>query len=327
MSRTVLVTGAGGFVGSAVLRLLATEVSRGGAVFPDGTPVESVVGLLRPGGSHARLEAVEPHAGWTLVETDLTDLAATREVVARLRPRAVLHLALEGKVHEPLTEERRYRLAIAPLESLVGALGEAGGRRFVHTGSAWVLRGGKGLDETAPVDPATPYAETKAREDRRLPEVAGAVDVRWINLRLFNIFGRYEPRSRLLPHLVRRLSRGRPAELSDGRMVRDFNDVDDMARAYLLALRAPGDACDRVYHIGSGRGTSVREFAGMVAKVTGNRDLIRFGARETPDRHMTHLVADPGRARRLGWSVPAPLEERVRRATRWWLSREEGGRG
>lgn len=322
VSRSVLVTGAGGFVGSAVLRLLAERVRDGTAVLWDGSAVERAVGLLRPGGDRSRLAPLDEHAGWRLVEADLLDARATREAIRSVRPAAILHLALESEVHEETSEARRRRLAIAPLDTLVLGLGEGEDRRFVHTGSAWVLGPGEALDETAPVEPEGPYALAKAWEARRLPEVAGDAGVRWINLRLFNIFGRYEPETRLLPYLVQRLSRGLRAELSDGDQVRDFNDVDDMARAYLLALDAPDDAWDRIYHVGSGRGTSVRRFAEMVADVTGHAEKIRYGRRSAPDRHMDRLVADPGLARRrLGWSVAAPLEERVARAARWWLER------
>lgn len=324
MSSTVLVTGAGGFVGSAVFRLLARRIRDGGAVFDDGEEVERVVGVLRPGGSRSRLEELERRPGWSVAETDLTDTDATRELVRRVSPRAVLHLALEQAAHEELSDEERHRLAVAPLEALVGALGECGGRRFVHTGSAWVLGAGDRLDESAPLDPVLPYSRTKALEARRLPEAAEDAGVAWVNLRLFNMFGRYESPSRLLPYLVRRLSRGQPAELADGDLVRDFNDVEDMARAFLLALRAPDADCGRVYHIGSGRGTRVRDFAGMVADVVGDGGELRWGSREAPDAHLDRLVADPGLARRrLGWSVPAPLEDRVRRAAEWWLTRTE----
>ncbi len=322
VSRPLLVTGAGGFVGSAVFRALARRVGRGGVPLAGGGRATRVVGVLRPGGSRARLDELEAHEGWELAEVDLTDLLAARSLVERLRPRAILHLALEGAVHDPMPDDRLERLVIAPLETLVDALAAVDGDRFVHTGSAWVLPPGTDLDESAPLEPVTPYATAKAREDRRLLELGRETGVPWINLRLFNVFGRYEPASRLLPYLVDRLSRSRPAELSDGDRVRDFNDVDDMARAYLLALRAGEEACGRVYHVGSGRGTTVRQFAAMVADVTGNRDLIRFGGRTTADEHMDRLVADPGRARReLGWRVPAPLEERVRAAAEWWASR------
>ena len=74
--------------------------------------------------------------------------------------------------------------------------------------------------------------------------------VPWVNLRLFYLFGRYEPASRLLPHLVHNLARGRPVELSSGRQVRDYTDVDEAAGAYLRALRVEEAAARTVYHVG-----------------------------------------------------------------------------
>ena len=309
---TVLVTGAGGFVGSAVVRRLTQPRT----TLWDGGQVDRVIAVIRPAGSRARLEELSADDRCTVEPVDVYDEQAFRALLRRSRPLAVVNAALDGAVFsgQPIRH--------VPLESAFAELGRAGGARVVHAGSAWVLAPGLSLDESAPVDPRSPYARHKFEEDELLPRLGAATGVGWIDLRLFNVFGRYEKTSRLLPHIVARLSRGERAALSHGDQVRDFNDVDDIAEAFALALRAPGSACGALYHIGSARATTVREFASAVASVVATEDLIGFGVRDTADGDVPALVADCSLARReLGWEPAASLDDRIRAAVEWWLAR------
>ena len=118
------------------------------------------------------------------------------------------------------------------------------------------------------------------------------------------------------------MARGRPARLTHGEQVRDFNDVDDIAEAYRLALVCPPSACGAVYHIGSGRGTSVREFAEMVRAAMQVAGEIEFDTARTRDQHVPALVSNPALAMRvLGWQPRDNLEVRIRDAVKWWLAR------
>jgi polyisoprenyl-phosphate glycosyltransferase len=309
---TVVVTGAGGFVGSAVVRHLVGSRNE----LWDGSPIERVVALLRPGGSLERLETLTHRDGWSFAQVDLHDRRALAAVLRRVRPRAVVHTALDASVYVGRTADH------APLETLFETLA-GDDTRFVHAGSAWVLAPGDRLAESAPVDARSPYARCKAEQDALLGPLGERSGVPWINLRLFNVFGRYEKPERLLPSLVSRLSRGEEIGLSQGDQLRDFNDVDDIGGAFGLALGAPKSACGVVYHIGSGRATSVREFALTAAQMAGDPSLIRFGAGRTPDQDLPALVADPARAIRvLGWRPVLSLEQRIHAAAEWWLERQ-----
>jgi nucleoside-diphosphate-sugar epimerase len=321
MGRTILVTGAGGFIGSAVTRRLVRWVEAGAALW-DGEPIEKVCALLRPGSSDQRLETVSQSFVLEVERGDITDIRGLQDLLARHRPKAALHLGFDPSGFERQSEDEWRARHLAPLEAMFDALSRDGDARFVHTGSAWVLAPGDRLAEEAPVLPTLDYAKAKARLDEALPALHSRYGVPFVNLRLFNVFGRYEGMHRLLPHLVDCWRRGRPARLTHGEQVRDFNDVDDIAEAYRLALLCPPAACNAVYHIGSGRGVSVREFAALVRAAMGAPGEVEFDAAETRDQHVSTLVSDPGLAMRvLGWSPGDDLDSRVRAAVDWWLAR------
>jgi UDP-glucose 4-epimerase len=331
MRDVVLVTGAGGFVGSAVVRLLVTLLTQSEAEAAvrghqdEPRPVRKVVALLRPDGSSARLDELAPSKHWAIARADLQDSVALRAVLSELQPQAILHLGLNRAAHGPLDEPQLRAMVDAPLHHLFAALEGVHGARIVTTGSAAVVRPGAAIAEDAPIEPSAgylAYATAKIREEQLLPTYGAEMDVDWIHLRLFYTFGRYEAETRLLPSLVRALSRRERIELTSGTHVRDFTDVDDMAWAYVRALYA-GDSCSRqTYHIGSGRGISIREFATTVAEVVGRPDLLGFGELERDDGEQPFIVANPTRANReLEWTAPADTGARIKDASRWWLHR------
>ncbi|MFN2572134.1 MAG: NAD-dependent epimerase/dehydratase family protein [Gemmatimonadales bacterium] len=321
MGRTILVSGAGGFIGSAVTRRLV-RWAEAGAVLWDGESVDAVCALLRPGSSTERLEDVLQSPLLAVERADITVIGALKELMGRCAPKAVLHLAFDPSGFEPQTESEWRARHLAPLETMFEALSRVGGARFVHTSSAWVLAPGEQLAEDALVAPSLDYAKAKTKLDEALATLHREHGVPFVNLRLFNVFGRYEDIHRLLPHLVDRWRSSRPARLTHGEQVRDFNNVDDIAEAYRLALLCPPSACGAVYHIGSGRGVSVREFAMLVRAAMDVPGEIEFNTARTRDQHVPALVSNPSLATRvLGWQPRDDLEVCIRDAVKWWLAR------
>jgi dolichol-phosphate mannosyltransferase len=296
-------------------------MSRSAPTFWDGIPVTEICAVLRPDGSDHRLQEIKGLPNWRIERFDVAD-QGLRDLLARHKPKAVLHLAFDAAGFLVQSEDAWRRTHLNPLSTMFHALSGSAAGRIVHTSSAWVLAEGDRLSETARLEPRLEYAKTKARLDEALPGLGQQTGVNWINLRLFNVFGRYESETRLLPHLVSCLRKGVPAQLSHGDQVRDFNDVDDVADAYLHALIAPDAVCNAVYHVGSGIGTSVREFATKVAKEIGDENLIQYDAAVTRDQDIPCLVADPTRIEAaLGWRPGADLQQRISGAVQWWMHR------
>jgi nucleoside-diphosphate-sugar epimerase len=322
MGRTILVTGAGGFIGSAVARRLVGWIEAGGAAFWDGEPAESICALLSPRSSAVRLETIAQSPALVIERANIITTEDLRLTLRRYRPKVVLHLAFDASGFQPQTEEQWQAIHFSPMKTIFEELSQTEGVRFVHTSSAWVLAPGEHLAEDATVAPMLDYAKTKAKLDEALAPLHCAYGVPFINLRPFNVFGRYENIRRLMPHLVDCFRQGTPARLSHGDQVRDFNDVDDIAEAYRLALLSPTSACGALYHIGSGRGVCVREFAAMVRAAMAAPGVIELNAAQTRDRNISSLVCDPALAmRELGWRPNTNLESRIREVADWWLAR------
>ena len=320
MENSILVTGAGGFIGSAVVRNLVRAMESRQLKFADGSDVEKVFALVRNSTFPQRLQELSKSQHWSLLHTDINDQSKFRQTLEQAQPRVIMHLALESVVFTDIAEEKMHRINVAPLESMFKYLSRVPDSRLIHTGSAWVLGSGIDLAEDAEVYPQSSYAKAKIKLDKLLPELQSRYGVDWINLRLFNVYGKYESDKRLMPYLVSTLPYGTKAKLSHGHQLRDFNDVDDVSEAYALALQADISACGQIYHIGTGHGLTIREFSEIVAEVTGNSDLINFGSTESPDQHLTELVSNPSLAqKKLGWSPPKSPKEKIKQAAKWWM--------
>ncbi|WP_281257445.1 NAD-dependent epimerase/dehydratase family protein [Actinophytocola xinjiangensis] len=271
----MLVTGAAGFLGRAVVRALA---GRG----------HSVTAFTR--GDGAVPEGADRH-----VRGDVRDAHRVAEAVGGVD--AVCHLAALTGVRASFAEPLEYWLTnVGGTVNVLAALGGDGGRLVVASTAA-------GRD-------SSPYAATKWAADRACADVAAAGGLGAVSLRAYNLAGPGDPdERRLIPKILAvAAGRGEFVVNGDGSVIRDFVHVEDMADAVVLALDACAAGGWRGYDIGSGRRTSVLEVVRVVEDVTGRAVPVQHApAVDEP----AVLVADPTSARReLGWR---PARSDVRR--------------
>ena len=319
MTRRFLVTGGAGYVGSHVVAAL---VDRGDAVV--------VIDNLRQG--H---RAAVP-GGVRLVEADLADAGAIDAVLADGPWDGVLHFAALSLVGESMREPFRYlRENVGAGVVLIEACVRHGVRRFVLSSTA-ALFGAAGdapIPEAAPVDPGSPYGESKWMLERTLHWAEQVHGLRSACLRYFNAAGAdpagrlgedHRPETHLIP-LVIDAALGRRPPLSvfgtdyatpDGTCIRDYVHVTDLAAAHLLALDQL-DGRSVTYNLGNGTGHSVLEVIAAVERVTGLPVPWTAAPRRPGDPAV--LVASSALIRReTGWDPQyAGLDTIVRTAFAW----------
>jgi UDP-glucose 4-epimerase len=314
-----LVTGGAGFVGSHVVAAL---LDRG----------DEVVVLDNLATGHR--EAVLP--GARLVVGDLGDAALVDALLAEGPWDAVLHFAALSLVGESMRDPYRYIAEnVSTGVGLIAAAVRHGVRRFVLSSTAALFGAGGDapIDEEAPIDPGSPYGESKAMLERTLLWAERVHGLHSACLRYFNAAGAdpmgrlgedHAPETHLLP-LVIDAALGRRAELSvfgndyptrDGTCIRDYVHVTDLAEAHLRVLPLLAGRSVR-YNLGNGQGHSVLEVIRAVERVTGRRVPCRIAPRRPGDPPI--LVAASGRiTREAGWRPRfAEIDAIVRTALAW----------
>ncbi|MER2268922.1 GDP-mannose 4,6-dehydratase [Methylobacterium oxalidis] len=322
MSERILITGADGFVGRVLVR----------ALLPRLAPEVRVFGgrYGGPGGPDPRVEPVD---------LDVTDRARTRETIRALRPSCVVHLAAIAAVQDAFLDRGlTWAVNFEGTRNLAEAiLQEAPAARLLFVGTSEVyggtfkLRTG-GLDETAPLDPANPYAASKAAADLLIGQMVRD-GLRAVRFRPFNHTGPGQTERFVVPAFAAQIARIE-AGLQDPVMrvgnldaLRDFLDVRDVVDAYLRAILSDDLLPGLILNLASGR---PRRIGGILADLSARSerpievvlDPERLRPSDTP---VAFGNADRA-ADLLGWRPHIPWEQTLDDVLADWRARLAGER-
>jgi UDP-glucose 4-epimerase len=321
----VLVTGGAGYIGSEAVAQLC-----------DGGHEVTVLDSLFQG----HRAAVDYRA--ELVEGDLADRAAVERTFRAHRPEAVMHFASQTLVGESM-EKPFLHLGdnVRNGLNLLECAAEHGTKRFIlsSTANLFGLPDRVPIDETARIDPGSPYGESKFILERMLRWMDDRFGMRYAALRYFNAAGApslergedHDPETHLIP-IVLQVALGQRERVTiygddydtpDGTCVRDYIHVVDLADAHIRALGALDDG-SRTFNLGNGQGYSVREVIEVAREVTGHPIPAVVGPRRPGDPAV--LVASSDRIRaELGWAPRYPdLRAIVQSAWDWHRTHPHG---
>jgi len=306
--RTVLVTGAAGFVGANLVRRL---VEGGHAVHM----------LLRPETARWRLDDVAADA--RTVEADLRDEDAVRAVVRSVRPAWIFHLAAHGAYSWQDDARRIFDTNLTGTVNLLDAALETGVGAFVHAGSSSEYGAvDHAPDEEERLDPNSDYGIAKAAATMYCRRRAREADAHVVTLRLYSVYGPWEDPRRLLPRLIACGRQGFLPPLAAPGTARDFVYVDDVVDALLMAAERDDLSRGHILNVGSGTQTTLREAVQTVQATLGFRAEPHWGTGDARPWDTDTWVADIARIRtETGWEPRTSLADGIRATTHWLDSR------
>jgi nucleoside-diphosphate-sugar epimerase/glycosyltransferase involved in cell wall biosynthesis len=299
----ILVLGAGGFVGANLLRMLLKYR-------------DDVYGVVRVLPAW-RLDGVERRH---IFEIDLTDLAATRNMVGKIGPATLFDCIAYGAYSFETDHDLIYRTNFMALVQLVELLAQTSFVALIHAGSSSEY----GLKSAGPLEheslqPNSHYAVSKAAASDYIAFAGKVRRLPVANLRLYSVYGPYEDVSRLIPNLVAKGMRGEFPPFVDPATSRDFVYVDDVCAAFIMAAaKLTPDLYGESFNIGTGRKTTIAELAEVAREVFAIKGVPVFGDMAGRAWDLPDWYAAPGKAENLlGWTAQTELADGLGRTAEW----------
>ena len=297
--------------------LVGTPFVTGGSGFAGRHLVE----LLR---SRSRAPVAPPSS-----ELDLLDRPAVEDSVRAVAPGAIFHLAAFSSPR--LSWEQPDRALLTNIEMTLNVL-EAARRQapgatvlLVGSGQVYGEPASLPVDEETPRDPRNPYAVSKAACDMLGRQYATAFGMRVVRLRPFNHAGPGQADDYVVSTLARQVAEAEAAgrdhallRTGDVSSARDFTDVRDVVRAYVLAAGAEPGA----YNVCSGTSVTVARLISLLSEEA----RVEVRQEDDPERMRSHDAREMrGSHDRLtaasGWEPEIALAQTVRDTLDWWRER------
>ncbi|MBZ0251969.1 MAG: SDR family NAD(P)-dependent oxidoreductase, partial [Candidatus Methylomirabilis sp.] len=309
--KTVLVTGAGGFIGSHLAERLATLGARVRAFVRYNA--RGSLGFIDRFDYSVRREI-------EVVQGDLTSPESVRS--AARGAQAIFHLGAMISIPYSFVNPRDFvAVNVEGTLNVLQAARDAEVEKLVHVSTSEVYGTPRTVPirEDAPLAAQSPYAATKVGADMLARSFQLSFNLPVAIARPFNTYGpRQGPRA-VIPTVVTQALREEEIRLGSVETGRDFVFVDDTV-AGLVAVAESPKSVGEVIQLGTGREVKVDAVAEMILGIMGVKKPIVFDpSRVRPGgSEVMRLLADPAKARTmLGWEARVPLEEGLRRTIDW----------
>ena len=313
--RTVLVTGAEGFIGSTLVDLLVER----------GAKVRAFV-HYKPYGDKGNLARylADPHSPVEIIAGDVRDAGRVMDAVAGCD--TVFHLAaLIGIPYSYDSPGAYVQTNVVGTENVAEACRRHQVRRLVHTSTSEVY--GTALtapiSEAHPLQPQSPYSASKIGADMMALSHWHAFELPVTVVRPFNTYGPRQSARAVIPTILAQLHAGRrQIKLGSLTPTRDFTYVTDTARGF-LALAACDTALGHSVNLGTGQEIAIGDLAKALINASGrDAEVVVDKSRLRPSGSEVHrLLSDNSRARDwAGWEPQVPLDEGLRRTSDWVAS-------
>jgi nucleoside-diphosphate-sugar epimerase len=301
------VTGAGGFIGSHLVRRLVD----------DGVEVHAVTSAVS---SVYPIRLVDLRDQITLHEANLADRGAMDVLVEAAQPTHIFHLGAYTHVGKSWQRvDECVQANVQGTVNLLQALSGTGYSRFVNMGTSEIYGDIEApFQEDKPVNPVSPYAASKYAAERFCRVFFQGHGCPIVLLRPFNTYGPAQTADRVIPEIIIRALLGQDLRMTQGRQTREFNYVEDVSDGLVRAALTPGIE-GQLFNLGCGEDVSIRELTTTILDLMDNPVQVHFGA--LPDRptEIWTMRSDNTRAREiLGWKPQHSLRAGLEKTIAWY---------
>lgn len=303
----ILLTGGCGFIGANLAPMLR---SRGHGV----TILDNL--------SRGSVDYLDEPSAYPLVEADIRDGAAVERAAAGHD--AVIHLAAYGSVVESVAApQENFSINVEGTFSVLDAARRAGVGRvvFASTGGALIGNASPPVNEQSVPRPISPYGASKLAGEGYCCAFAEAYDMSITALRFANVVGPIcWHKKGAVTTFFKNIMEGRPLRIfGDGSATRDFLDVSDLCRGIVAGMEAAKPRFN-VFHLASGRETSVRELAEIACRVAGvPQHPIEFDPKRRGEVERNFATFDLAH-RELGFTPAVSIDAAMARTWAWMLA-------
>jgi dTDP-glucose 4,6-dehydratase len=330
MSKTILITGGAGFIGSHLVRRWIKE-----------HPEDVVVNLdaLTYAGNLENLRDIEAAPNYRFVKGDITNFGFLEQLFAEYAFDGVIHLAAESHVDRSIANPMAFILTnVVGTVNLLNAAKAAwqddySGKRFYHvsTDEVYGSLGAEGLftEETA-YDPRSPYSASKASSDHFVRAWYHTYGFPVVLSNCSNNYGPYQFPEKLLPLMINNIRHERPLPVyGDGLNIRDWLWVEDHAAAIDLIYHKGKNG--ETYNIGGNNEWTnidlVHALCDTMDELLGrpagqSQQLITF-VKDRPGHDQRYAIDASKIKRDLGWEPSVGVREGLRQTAQWYLDHED----
>ncbi len=313
MSRTYLVTGGAGFIGSNFIRLvMQTE------------PAAKVRNLdaLTYAGVKATVDELDAWEGHEFVHGSISDPSLVEDVVAGVD--VVVHFAAESHVDRSIDGPAVFlETNVVGTGVLLDAARRSGVPRFIHVSTDEVYGSiAEGFaTEDAVLDPSSPYSASKAGSDLLVRSYAVTHDYPAIVTRCTNNYGPYQFPEKVIPLFITNLQAGKKVPLyGDGLNERDWLHVEDHCAALLLLVEE--GELGEIYNIGANAQLTNIDLTHRLLALTGRDESFIEYVTDRPG-HDRRYAVDSSKIRALGWAPTSSIDERLAETVEWYGARRD----
>ena len=307
--RSVLVTGAGGFIGSHLAEALVEA----------GASVRAFV-IYDSLGSHGWLDHSPRRGDMEIIAGDLADRDSVHAAMKGCD--LVFHLgALIAIPYSYRAPASYVRVNVDGTLNVLQAARDLGVARVVHTSTSEVYGTARyvPIDEAHPLQAQSPYAASKIAADKLAESFCLSFGLPVVTVRPFNAFGpRQSPRA-VIPAIMLQCLNGGEVRLGNLDPTRDFTFVADTVRGLIQAAQVE-DILGETYNLGTGREIAIGDLVRLIGEATGvDPRIIQDPSRMRPQgSEVERLCANAKRAeQRLGWKPQVTLEDGLRQVAAW----------